>query len=299
MCYPLSRRAFLGGGAAAGALIIGNSGAELKAMGGGLAKVFKGPKYKKQDPRVDYHVHCDKPMTLDKLLEISRRKGVKFGIVEHAGTKENKYPRLLSSDEDLKVYLAELEGKPVYRGIQAEYRDWMTCFSKPMLARLDFILTDAMTFRNRDGRPVRLWDQRFTVGDPQDFMDRYVDYHVEILSREPIDILANPTYLPAAIAKQYDDLWTPRRMEKIIDAAVKYGVAIEINSSYCLPKLPMLKLAKQAGAKFSFGSNIRGPEVGKLDYCLEMVKAVGLTRKDIFPPAPPGQKPVERRQLAG
>ena len=37
------------GGAAVGALIIGNSGADLKALGGGLMKVFKGPKYKKQD----------------------------------------------------------------------------------------------------------------------------------------------------------------------------------------------------------------------------------------------------------
>ena len=34
------------GGAAIGALVIGNSMAELKAMGGGLAKVLKGPKYK-------------------------------------------------------------------------------------------------------------------------------------------------------------------------------------------------------------------------------------------------------------
>src|SRR3546814_1741375 len=37
------------GGAAAGALIIGNSGKELKALGGGLVKVFKGPKYRKQN----------------------------------------------------------------------------------------------------------------------------------------------------------------------------------------------------------------------------------------------------------
>ncbi len=37
------------GGAAAGALIIGNSGADLKALGGGLGKVFKGPSYKKKD----------------------------------------------------------------------------------------------------------------------------------------------------------------------------------------------------------------------------------------------------------
>jgi chemotaxis protein MotA len=37
------------GGAAMGALIIGNSGADLKALLGALGKVFKGPKYKKQD----------------------------------------------------------------------------------------------------------------------------------------------------------------------------------------------------------------------------------------------------------
>jgi chemotaxis protein MotA len=37
------------GGAAAGAIIAGNSTKELKLLGGGFIKVFKGPKYKKQD----------------------------------------------------------------------------------------------------------------------------------------------------------------------------------------------------------------------------------------------------------
>jgi chemotaxis protein MotA len=37
------------GGAAIGALVAGNSMKELKQFGGGLGKVFKGPKYKKQD----------------------------------------------------------------------------------------------------------------------------------------------------------------------------------------------------------------------------------------------------------
>src|SRR3546814_17560170 len=37
------------GGAAVGALIIGNSGADLKALLGSVKKVFKGPQYKKQD----------------------------------------------------------------------------------------------------------------------------------------------------------------------------------------------------------------------------------------------------------
>jgi chemotaxis protein MotA len=37
------------GGAAVGAVIAGNSMKELKQFGGGFAKVFKGPRYKKQD----------------------------------------------------------------------------------------------------------------------------------------------------------------------------------------------------------------------------------------------------------
>jgi hypothetical protein len=37
--------------------------------------------------------------------------------------------------------------------------------------------------------------------------------------------------------------------------------------------------------------------VGKLDYCLEMVKELGLTRKDIFTSAPPGKKPIQRRKF--
>jgi len=43
--------------------------------------------------------------------------------VEHAGTKENEYPVVLSNDKELQGYLAMLAGKPVYRGVQAEWID--------------------------------------------------------------------------------------------------------------------------------------------------------------------------------
>lgn len=283
----ITRREFVGGLTAIGLLGAG------RPLAAGPAAPHVAP-----FPLVDYHVHCDKPMTLEKLAEIARQRGVKFGIVEHAGTKDNKYPRVLSTDEDLNAYLAELEGTPFYRGIQAEYNNWMGCFSKPVLARLDYVLTDAMTFPDQGGRPVRLWDGNLAIDDPQEFMDRYVDYHVEKISREPIDILANPTYLPPAVATQYDALWTPRRMGKIIDAALAHRVALEINAGSRLPRPAFLKMAKEAGATFSFGSNIRGPNVGKLDYCLEMAQTLGLTPKDIFTPAPPGQKPIQRRPPA-
>jgi histidinol phosphatase-like PHP family hydrolase len=287
----ISRRTFLGTTLAAG-------GAALAA--GSLAAAEATPPAKDPGldfPLVDYHVHRDNT-TLEKLLAISQERSVKFGIVEHAGTKDNKYPVILSNDDELNQYVASLEGKPVYKGVQAEWIDWASCFSKATIAKLDYVLTDAMTFRNPDGKRVKMWEGGFTMGEKQQFMDRYTDFHLEIMEKEPIDILANMSWLPAAILKEYDELWTPKRMQKIIDAAVRYGVAFEISASLRLPKLNFLRPAKEAGLKFSFGSNIRGPDVGKLDYCVATAKEIGLTRAQWFTPAPPGKRAVEKARKA-
>jgi hypothetical protein len=95
----------------------------------------------------------------------------------------------------------------------------------------------------------------------------------------------------------YDTLWTPARAQKVVDAAVKYGVALEISASYKLPRLPFLKQAKAAGVKFSFGSNGRYQKMGLLDYSIAMAKELGLKPSDMFTPAPDGQKAVQRRRL--
>ena len=249
---------------------------------------------------VDFHVHLDNS-TLDKVLELSRERGIKFGIVEHAGTKENQYPTLLSNDEEMQRYLAKLEGKPVFKGIQAEWTDWMSCFSRQTLAQLDYVLTDAMTFPGKDGQRVKLWApdaaQEVDMTDKQAFMDRFVDWHTEIMAREPFDILANVTWLPAGMLEQWELYWTPPRMKKVINAALEYGIALEISSSYKLPRLPFLTLAKAAGAKFSFGSNGRYPNMGKLEYSLQMAKELDLKSADMFAPAPNGRKAVQRRKF--
>ncbi len=287
----ISRRSFFGSALAAGALSVAAG-----AFGRGKAS----PQTAGQPgfPLVDYHVHLDDVVTLEKALELSKERGVRFGIVEHAGTRENRYPGLLSTDEDLKRYIAMLEGKPVLKGIQAEGIDWITCFSKGVVAQLDYVLSDALTFPDKkSGRRIELWRSGVAFDDKQDFMDRYVDFHVEVMAREPLDIIANPTFLPASMESEFDSLWTPARMKKLIDAAVKYDVAIEINSRYLLPRMSFLKMARAAGAKFSTGSNIHGLDVGKLDYCVEVIRQLGLTKKDIFTPAPRGKKPIEVRRF--
>jgi histidinol phosphatase-like PHP family hydrolase len=120
---------------------------------------------------------------------------------------------------------------------------------------------------------------------------------VDIMGKQPIDIMANASWLPAPLANDWDTFWTPARVKKVIDAALKFGVAIEISSSLRLPKLSFLQLVKEAGVKFSFGSNLRGERIGTLDYCLEMAKELGLRREHIFAPAPAGRKPIQIRNV--
>ena len=99
------------------------------------------------------------------------------------------------------------------------------------------------------------------------------------------------------MAGDYDKLWTEKRVQKVLDASLKYGIAIEISSSYKLPSRAVLKQAKAAGVKFSFGSNGRYPNMGKLDYSIAMGKEIGLTAKDMFQPGIEGRKAVQRRKL--
>jgi histidinol phosphatase-like PHP family hydrolase len=128
-------------------------------------------------------------------------------------------------------------------------------------------------------------------------MDMLVEKTVTILTEEPVDIYVNPTFLPASIAGEYDALWTNERMDRVIAAAVKNGVAIEINSRFRLPSETFLRRAKRAGAKFSFGTNNGGRDLGRLEYSRLMAKRLGLKKDDMFMPKPEGRKAIQRKGL--
>ncbi len=181
--------------------------------------------------------------------------------------------------------------------MQAEGREWVKMISKQTIAMFDYVFTDAMTFTDDNGHRMRLWakDEVPEIQDKQRFMGMFVDRIVEILNNEPIDIHANPTFLPEQIARDYDELWTPERMGRVIEAAKKNDVAIEINNHYRIPSARFIKAAKSAGVKFSFGTNNSDKNLGRIDYGVQMVKECGLGWRDFFVPKPDGEKPVQRR----
>lgn len=81
------------GGAAVGALIIGNSMKELKALGGGFKKVLKGPQYNKQD-------YLDTIFLVSKLMKLLRTDGP-IALEPHVEDPNSsaifaEYPKLLA-----------------------------------------------------------------------------------------------------------------------------------------------------------------------------------------------------------
>jgi hypothetical protein len=185
--------------------------------------------------------------------------------------------------------------------MQAEGREWVEMFSRSTVARFDYVFTDSMTWTDNRGRRLRLWipEELGTIPDTREFMDTLVERTVGIFEREPVDIYANPTYLPDVLAKDYDALWTDERIEKVVTAAARNKVAIELNNRYKIPSAKVVRLAKAAGCKFTFGSNNAGPkDLGRSEYGIGMVRELQLVWQDFFVPEAWWPKAIERKGSA-
>ena len=245
-------------------------------------------------PLIDFHGHLKGGLTMDQACLHARDNGFNYGIAANCGLK---FP--VTSDSTLNAYLDGISKEPVFKAMQCEGREWVTLFTPVAVARFDYIFTDAMTWTDNKGRRLRLWMPEETfVDDEQKFMDMLVGKIEAIMSGEPVDIYVNPTFLPAKIAADYDRLWTPERMDRVIKVLKENDVALEINARYKIPSIAFLKRAKEAGLKFSFGTNnTASDDLGRLEYCLKAIKEVGLTTEDIFLPRPAQDKKIMKSGL--
>ncbi|KMS54297.1 flagellar motor protein MotA [Novosphingobium barchaimii LL02] len=83
------------GGAAIGAIVTGNSMHELKGLGSGMMKVFKGPKHNKQD-------HIDVIILTTRLMKLLRSEGP-VALESHVADPKSsaifaQFPRLLGNE---------------------------------------------------------------------------------------------------------------------------------------------------------------------------------------------------------
>jgi hypothetical protein len=261
----------------------------------GLVSAQPAPPRPATGSMVDYHVHAKGDLTLADALRRSSETGIRYGIAINGGLG---FP--VDSDAGLEPFLREMQGLPAYTAFQAEGREWVRLFTRATLEKFDYVFTDAMTWTDDRGRRMRLWiaEDVGVIEDPQRFMDTLVDRATAIFATEPIDIYVNPTYIPDQLAAQYDTLWTPARMKRIVDGLAANGIAMEINNRRRIPIAAFIRLARQAGVKFACGTNNAGAaDLGRNEYCAEVIRDQGLRDEDFWTPPANGRKAVQRKPL--
>ena len=228
----------------------------------------------------DWHLHIRGGMTPEMALERERTSGIRSSAMENHGREWEIY-------DDAKLVAFARRSRQVNAqmpvGIQVNDRDWFEKIAPETRAQFDYILADTMIMgKLPSGRDNRLWMVK-EIPDPDRWMADYFAHTMRILD-EPISILANPTYLPEPLAGDYDRLWTEERMRAVIAKAVKNGVALEIQAESPYPRPTFLKLAKEMGAKFSFGTNNFDPSPKSLARWLEAITWLDLKADDIWSP---------------
>ena len=231
-------------------------------------------------PVIDFHVHL-KGWNQHQAMAHSRKTGIFYGIAPNCGIG---FP--ITSDNDIFTYLDTTKNLSCFQAMQGEGREWTTTFSANAREQFDYVFTDAMTFTDHKGRRTRLWlpDEVWIDISQERYMDVIVDWIVKVLKEEPINIYVNPTFLPDLMKPNYDALWTDARINKVIEALVTKNIALEINARYSIPNEKIIRAAKEAGIRFAFGTNNTNKDIGKLEYCIEMMKKCGITERDMFFP---------------
>lgn len=263
----MKRRTFIKGiGVAGGVMAMPN-------LYGGAA-IFEGEDFS----LMDLHVHITDEFTIEMAMKIADERKVKFGILEHPAEWA------LKDDADLKKYIESLKKYPVYKGLQPMTTNWIGNYSRELIQQLDYILMDPQVIPLGNGEYQLIYKLETYVEDIEVFMERYMNHTVNILQTEPMNILGWPLFLPVCIAKHYYEIWTEERMNKIITAARARNIAIGINDMSQTPHEKFILMAKDQGLKFTFGSDARNSNAGRLAYCKAVAKKCKLRSEDFYIP---------------
>lgn len=242
---------------------------------------------------VDLHTHTsmsDASFPLSELVEVERTMGNVLGVSDHL------FCCGIYTLRDFSDYLAELEHYPVYRGVEVNMEHHIT-LPDAMDDRLDYVIASVHSMPDTHGGfiPLNSYFQRragkvtgYEKNYSSDMNRYYLAYIIQMIekafSNERIDILGHATVLPPC-----EELHGTRFLLQWEDAVIglckKHGIALEISGLWRAPHMEMLQRAKQAGLKFSMGSDCHNRlQIGVLDYVERAIEEVGLTQEDFFLP---------------
>jgi len=229
-------------------------------------------------PIYDLHVHASQTQSPRQIIEKAEKMGIQMcGIILNPGRTDDSLLRFINDVKDL----------PCFMALQPMQMGWSAYLSKELIDRVDYIIMDPQTVPNSNkyGDTASIWRHDCYIPDAEEFMKINMKHYMAVINNpEPMDVFGWPLFLPPAIAPLFLRLWTKERMEQIIEAVRKRGLALEINDLARTPHAEFILMAKKAGVKFTFGSDTRDHRTFRLDYCKQIAGLCGLTEDDFFIP---------------
>jgi histidinol phosphatase-like PHP family hydrolase len=245
--------------------------------------------------RQDLHCHTvmsDGHLTLERVVEVAAQRGVQVGIADHVSTRNPEM--MVATLDEVEAYLEALEGAPVFRSAEFCWCDtlWRD-LPDEVMRRFDYRIGSNHGFWLPDGSTASPWWEKLPAPwdtQPQRLMEIMAANLCDMVRTMPIHIAAHSTFMPPAFTRMEPDVhawWTEAREDRYVDALQGSGVALEISNRYQLPHDRLLRKAKEAGVRFSLGSDGHGEkQVAALDWAAQTARRVGITDAELFVPEP-------------
>ncbi|MQA89586.1 MAG: hypothetical protein GEU90_05060 [Gemmatimonas sp.] len=239
----------------------------------------------------DLHVHTnmsDGDLSLEELVGVANRLGVTIGVADHVSSRNRAM--FVSDRVRLEAYLDTLDAAPVLRSAELCWCDpFGSEIAESLRGQCDYLVGSNHGFPLPDGTFASPWWRELPTpwGErPQELMEVMVRNLCDMVARMPIDIAAHPTFMPAALLAIEDDVeawWISEREDRFIEAALANDVAFEISNRYRLPHDRFLRKAREAGARFSLGSDgHHADQVARLDWAVAAASRAEVTDRQLF-----------------
>ncbi len=241
----------------------------------------------------DLHTHTnfsDANFSLQELVETEQAQGHILGVSDHI------FSYGIYTNYDVLNYIEALKPYNIYRGAEANMEQR---FDLPdeLDSQLDYVIASVHSMPDGRGGLIPL-GQYFTKRSgycsvyeknySSDLNRYYLAYILRMIektfSTQRVDILGHATVLPC-----YDELYGTKFVldweNAVIGLCKKHGIAMEISGLWRAPNMDMIRRAKEAGVRFSMGSDCHDRlQIGVLDYAERAVEEAELGEEDFFVP---------------
>jgi histidinol phosphatase-like PHP family hydrolase len=241
---------------------------------------------------LDCHAHStcsDGVLTPDDVIATAASRGVRGSVSDHA-SRDVRFS--LKSPDDVDAYADAIAHLP-YRSAEFCSHDSLWRELTPaQLARLTHRIGSLHAVPLADGSLVRMFQRALPAGLTREaYMAAHVDAIVALTDSMPVEIFAHPTLLPHDLrGLPPEELWQEWHEERLVEALHQHGICFEVSNRYrAHPRL--VRRAIAGGVRLSLGSDgHQPPQVGNLDWPLELTRSLGVPDSELYDPAVHGTR---------